>query len=99
REWYRRRRAAPSAFATRRKTGTGQARIRRSLGVSTQNSRDSALKWRSVDQDQREVTVADEPRPEREEPAHHTPQRGFLAEWTVTIILLLFGQTALVPAV
>jgi signal peptidase I len=51
-----------------------------------------------VDQDQQEVTVADEPRPEREEEAHHTPQRGFIAEWTVTIILLLFGTTSLVQA-
>jgi signal peptidase I len=51
-----------------------------------------------VDQDQHEVTVADEPRPEREEQPHHTPQRGFIAEWTVTIILLLFGTTSLVQA-
>jgi signal peptidase I len=51
-----------------------------------------------VDQDQDQVTVADEPRPEREEAPYHTPQRGFIAEWTVTIILLLFGTTSLVQA-
>lgn len=51
-----------------------------------------------MDQDQHEVTVADEPRPEREEQPHVSPQRGFIAEWTVTVILLLFGTTSLVQA-
>jgi len=31
-------------------------------------------------------------------PPHPSPERGFLAEWTVTIILLLFGTTSLVQA-
>ena len=35
------------------------------------------------------------PAPQPQEPA---PQRGFIAEWTVTIILLLFGTTTLVQA-
>src|SRR3954470_9656365 len=66
--------------------------------VSTQNSRESALKWVSVDPDQREVTVTEDPLPQSEEHPHHLPQRGFIAEWTVTIILLLFGTTTLVQA-
>jgi signal peptidase I len=32
------------------------------------------------------------------ETQHHEPPRGFIAEWTVTIILLLFGTTTLVQA-
>jgi signal peptidase I len=31
-------------------------------------------------------------------PAKHDPPRGFVAEWTVTIVLLLFGTTTLVQA-
>src|SRR2546428_343080 len=52
----------------------------------------------SVDQQQDNVTLADE------QPAEPAPgpraegQRGFIAEWTVTIILLLFGTTSLVQA-
>jgi signal peptidase I len=49
-----------------------------------------------VDQDN--AIIADD-RPE-DVPATHRPepQRGFIAEWTVTIILLLFGTTSLVQA-
>jgi signal peptidase I len=49
-----------------------------------------------VDQDN--ATVADDRR--EDVPATHRPepQRGFIAEWTVTIILLLFGTTSLVQA-
>jgi signal peptidase I len=49
-----------------------------------------------VDQDN--VVLEDAER--REAPEHHKPepQRGFIAEWTVTIILLLFGTTSLVQA-
>jgi signal peptidase I len=49
-----------------------------------------------VDQDN--VIVADDRR--EDAPASHRPdlQRGFIAEWTVTIILLLFGTTSLVQA-
>jgi signal peptidase I len=68
------------------------------LTGSTQNSRDSALKWVPVDPDQRQLTITEDPEPQGEEPAYHTPQRGFIAEWTVTIILLLFGTTSLVQA-
>jgi signal peptidase I len=51
-----------------------------------------------VDQDQYQTAVTDEPNPPQPaEPEHHT-QRGFIAEWTVTIILLLFGTTSLVQA-
>jgi signal peptidase I len=49
-----------------------------------------------VDQDN--AIVADDRR--EDVPATHRPepQRGFIAEWTVTIILLLFGTTSLVQA-
>jgi len=49
-----------------------------------------------VDQDN--VVLEDAER--REAPEQHKPetQRGFIAEWTVTIILLLFGTTSLVQA-
>ena len=48
--------------------------------------------------DQDNVVLEDAER--REAPEHHKPepQRGFIAEWTVTIILLLFGTTSLVQA-
>ena len=44
------------------------------------------------------MIVADDRR--EDVPATHRPepQRGFIAEWTVTIILLLFGTTSLVQA-
>src|SRR5205085_10033757 len=52
----------------------------------------------SVDQQQDNVILQDEqpavPAPE----AHADGHRGFIAEWTVTIILLLFGTTSLVQA-
>jgi signal peptidase I len=51
-----------------------------------------------VDQDQaNSVLTEDQPVPPAP-PAVHYPQRGFIAEWTVTIILLLFGTTTLVQA-
>ena len=51
-----------------------------------------------MDPNEQPVTVADESRPEPAESSRHTLQRGFIAEWTVTIILLLFGTTSLVQA-
>jgi signal peptidase I len=51
-----------------------------------------------VDPEQENVVTADAP-PTEETPApRHEPQRGFIAEWAVTIILLLFGTTSLVQA-
>jgi signal peptidase I len=51
-----------------------------------------------VDQEQEKVIVLDDERPG--EPAPPMPElpRSFLAEWTVTFILLLFGTTSLVQA-
>jgi signal peptidase I len=52
-----------------------------------------------VDQDQYQPTaVTEEAQPQPDEHPYHAPQRGFIAEWTVTIILLLFGTTSLVQA-
>jgi signal peptidase I len=56
-----------------------------------------------VDQDdvpvgQESTALAEGERPEAPEPPPEHPQRGFLAEWTVTVILLLFGTTTLVQA-
>ena len=48
--------------------------------------------------DQENVIVADEQRPDTPEFPQPEPPRGFIAEWTVTIILLLFGTTNLVQA-
>jgi len=48
--------------------------------------------------DQENVLVADQEPSERSESVPHEPQRGFIAEWAVTIILLLFGTTNLVQA-
>jgi signal peptidase I len=50
----------------------------------------------SVDEDK--VLVVDEERPEAFEPPRYEAPRGFIAEWTVTIILLLFGTTSLLQA-
>lgn len=47
--------------------------------------------------DPNNATVAEAGTP-KPEPAKSEPQRGFIAEWTVTIILLLFGTTTLVQA-
>jgi signal peptidase I len=51
-----------------------------------------------VDPDQPDVIVAEDQPPEPAEPPFRYHQRGFIAEWTVTIILLLFGTTTLVQA-
>jgi signal peptidase I len=48
--------------------------------------------------DQEKVIVEDEQRPDTPEFPQPEPPRGFVAEWTVTIILLLFGTTNLVQA-
>jgi signal peptidase I len=49
--------------------------------------------------DQENAVVAGEERPQSiESHQQHEPQRGFVAEWTITIILLLFGTTNLVQA-
>ena len=50
----------------------------------------------SVDQEQ--LAVAGEERGEELQPQPARAERGFIAEWTVTIILLLFGTTNLVQA-
>ncbi len=44
------------------------------------------------------VIVAEDERSEAPQSHRVLPQRGFIAEWTVTIILLLFGTTTLVQA-
>ena len=51
-----------------------------------------------MDQDQDNIVIEDAERPEPPEYPRPEPQRGFIAEWTVTIILLLFGTTTLVQA-
>jgi signal peptidase I len=56
-----------------------------------------------VDQDdvpvgQESTALAEGERAEALESPRDHPQRGFLAEWTVTVILLLFGTTTLVQA-
>ena len=52
-----------------------------------------------MDQDQYQPTaVTEDAQPQPDEHPYHAPQRGFIAEWTVTIILLLFGTTSLVQA-
>ena len=39
-----------------------------------------------------------EPQPQLQEQPPESPQRSFIAEWAVTIILLLFGTTFLIQA-
>jgi signal peptidase I len=48
--------------------------------------------------DQKNTTVLDDEGAEKRPTRKAEPQRGFIAEWTVTIILLLFGTTTLVQA-
>jgi signal peptidase I len=51
--------------------------------------------------DQSESVLSESPAPENRpesKSSKYEPPRGFLAEWTVTIILLLFGTTTLVQA-
>ena len=47
--------------------------------------------------DREETAVADQPLPV-EEDLRHDPPRSTIAEWTITILLLLFGTTTLVQA-
>jgi signal peptidase I len=55
------------------------------------------LQWLSVEQ-KKVTTVAEDTGTAVRSTAKHDPPRGFIAEWTVTIILLLFGTTTLVQA-
>jgi signal peptidase I len=48
--------------------------------------------------DQENLVVADEERSEDPETPQPEPARSFVAEWTITILLLLFGTTNLVQA-
>ena len=48
--------------------------------------------------DENNVLVVQDEGPPALEPLRHEPPRGFIAEWTVTIILLLFGTTSLLQA-
>jgi signal peptidase I len=48
--------------------------------------------------DPEHVTLAEQENPPAQEPPRQEAQRGFVAEWTVTVILLLFGTTSLVQA-
>lgn len=48
--------------------------------------------------DQKKTLTVPEERPETARQRKGETQRGFIAEWTVTIILLLFGTTTLVQA-
>ena len=48
--------------------------------------------------DQKKTSSVTEDRPEPAAPRKGDTPRGFIAEWTVTIILLLFGTTTLVQA-
>lgn len=77
----------------------------RIASVSGITSRCAAIRWRfssdkmaCVDPDQPNVVIAeDQPTPPTPPRAHYQ-HRGFIAEWAVTIILLLFGTTSLVQA-
>jgi signal peptidase I len=51
-----------------------------------------------VDQEPQNVVATPEIPPEPPAPRRYNSPRGFIAEWTVTIILLLFGTTTLVQA-
>src|SRR5580700_7178780 len=60
--------------------------------------KDNRLSYKMNTVDPDNIIIAEQentPAPPR---VRHDPPRGFLAEWTVTIILLLFGTTALVQA-
>lgn len=48
--------------------------------------------------DRNKTAVAEPPMVVAEEPSKHEEPRGTIAEWTVTILLLLFGTTTLVQA-
>ena len=51
-----------------------------------------------MDQNQENAVIADEEPPQPAPLQQAAPQRGVIAEWTVTIILLLFATTSLVQA-
>ncbi len=59
--------------------------------MSTENTTDSAAPFVPAP----ETTIPETPRPEK---LPHEPQRGTIAEWTITVLLLLFLTTTLVQA-
>ena len=76
--------------------GPGRADFQRCLAVGRLGLRrffDTILGV-STQENAARPAVQDKPRPA----PHDIPRRGFIAEWTVTIILLLFGTTTLVQA-
>jgi signal peptidase I len=60
--------------------------------------KDNRLSYKMNTVDPDNITIAEQENTPAPTPVRHDPPRGFLAEWTVTIILLLFGTTALVQA-
>src|SRR5262245_36953066 len=71
--------------------------MRRFLGCESRTSITAfSLQYGFVEQDN--TIVADEERSEHPEVLQPEPRRNFVAEWTITILLLLFGTTNLVQA-
>ncbi len=88
----RRRRAAGSSCGV--ETAAGE--LKRWASAVSNRIAGIRLEWWSVDQDN--LAVAEQERGEAPPSPPPTAERGFIAEWTVTIILLLFGTTNLVQA-
>src|SRR5215471_11288973 len=71
--------------------------MRRVLGCESRSSISAfSLQYEFVDQEN--AIVTDEERSEPSEHISREPRRNFVAEWTITILLLLFGTTNLVQA-
>src|SRR5512140_2158690 len=61
-------------------------------------NRISGFPVKGISVDQKKTTSVAEESVDTPKPRKTDVQRGFIAEWTVTIILLLFGTTTLVQA-
>src|ERR1041385_5823505 len=82
-----------SGIGLRRRNGCGAQAWESLRRISDQHI---SLFVTILEVDQENVLVTDEERSEPSEPRRPEPQRGFIAEWTITILLLLFGTTNLV---
>src|SRR5215471_16927058 len=71
--------------------------MRRVLGCESRSSISAfSLQYEFVEHEN--AIVTGEERSEPSEPVSREPRRNFVAEWTITILLLLFGTTNLVQA-
>jgi signal peptidase I len=76
--------------------GSGDGRAQALLSMASARISGIPVEWLSVDQ--KNTAVTEDESAQKPTGSSKAEPRGFIAEWTVTIILLLFGTTTLVQA-